>query len=258
MLRLSAEALDGGLPGALSSSMNGEGYCLVCLEPALLTEAETTVLRLGAALGLGPPLSLPGYGQMAAAVQHISVEGSYVHQGFSSNQAQGLHPDGTLLPVDAERVTLLLCMESAEKGGESLVFRADAAYRLLQSRDGGLAAALSHPGALTRRSEISGESHTGPVFVERGGRVFARYAEDNTSEWNVREVPFLREAREALRSLCSAHGTVIRTLLSPGDALILDNTRVSHGRESFVNSIDRRRRMIRAVFTGSCRLRHVA
>jgi len=178
----------------------------------------------------------------------ISAKQNAEHRGFNSGEAQELHVDGTLYKMGGIKTTLLVCIEPAVTGGESIVFQACCAYETL-SRN--LQIALQDIRALERASVSlsTPEIVSDAVFTESHTYgLQTRFSIDNTSTWRFDLVPNLDEAYEKLMLLTTVGSPLFFEFkLNAGEILVLANDKVSHGRRAFVGN----RRMLRGIYTSS-------
>ncbi|HUO38540.1 MAG TPA: TauD/TfdA family dioxygenase [Mycobacterium sp.] len=235
------------------------GFVVMQLPPGTLT--PDTVLALAAALGLGEPLVPVLYrlncsppnpvARISAALNAGTADAG--HPSFGRTVNQQLHCDGTLQDIGYVKASLLLCACPAAHGGDTLLFNASAAYAELASIDVRAAAALATPGALIRQANINNcdDLNAGPAFAVQDGRLVCRYCVTETDRWAVprgataadlqRGVDFLRAA--ALPG--SPHFAHLR--LEAGQAILLDNTRISHGRTAYKDSPTQQRCLYRSL-----------
>lgn len=226
--------------------------------------AEANVLAvetLTASLGLGAPFIPPLYtmeGGVSPPVSRISAAFNSgtteaAHPSFSRTVGQELHCDGTLQDIGYVKASVLLCQSPAEEGGDTMLFNSSAVFAALVDRDPDAAAALAQPGVLVRRATINGsnERHLGPAFAVHDGRLLGGYSVTETDTWAVPEgtaeddvcrgVQFLREAARP------GDPSFLQFSLAAGEAIVVDNTRISHGRTAYRDSADRQRCLYRSL-----------
>jgi Taurine catabolism dioxygenase TauD, TfdA family len=246
-------------PVEVADPYSAHGFAVVALRgtPA----GEDTLLTLSAALGLGEPFVPPLYrlgGGAAPTVSRISAASNAEtadadHPSFGRTVGQEFHCDGTLQDIGFVKATVLLCELPAPEGGKSLLFNASAAFARLIAADPAAAVALATPGTLVRQANINGssEQNAGPVFTVQDGRLVARYCVTDTDRWEVpagvveadlrRGIEFLR------RAALPGSPDHLELTLGPGEAIVFDNTRLSHGRSAYRDSPDRRRCLYRSL-----------
>jgi len=172
------------------------------------------------------------------------------HRGFSSNEVQEIHVDGTLESIGNIPTTMMLCQSQGVNGGESRIFNSVGAFCQLASEQPKLAKALSSDQALTRSAvDLSGESVTGPAFDINQYGLVNRFSLDNTSKWNIDVVGSLEPALNWMkRKLTKNSGFYTEFQLNPGELLIIANHKVSHGRNEYKDKKGKRRKLFRAIF----------
>lgn len=175
------------------------------------------------------------------------------HPVFEGNSILGQHVDGTFSPLGEVKTTLLLCEQRAMSGGESVLFNAYQAIKDIEYSHPHFANALASPLALRRRSTFKGinEQMIGPVFGvdPETGREAVRLAFDDSADWDYgfSRVPYLLEAVTMLKGFLDRPEFNLTFMLNEGDVLVMDNTRITHGRLPFVQNEARPRMMRRSV-----------
>lgn len=158
------------------------------------------------------------------------------------------HTDGYYnAPERQIRGFLLHCESRAVEGGENFLMDPEIAYILLRERDPALAAALSHPEAMTvpANEEESRAPCTGPVFSvdAPSGQLHMRYtARTRSISWLDDAV--VRAAAQALARILddSASPYVVRHRFAPGEGVVCNN--VLHGRTGFRDAPTLGRRLV--------------
>jgi hypothetical protein len=122
---------------------------------------------------------------------------------------------------------MLLCARAASSGGASLIADGACVYADLASRDPGAAMALACPG-----TAVFGEpGRAGAVFEpELDGWLRVRLRLDDLASFT----PDARQALPRLREAIARH--MAELPLSPGQAFLIDNARMLHGRRPFTGS----------------------
>ncbi|WP_197372286.1 TauD/TfdA family dioxygenase, partial [Streptomyces clavuligerus] len=149
---------------------------------------------------------------------------------------------------------VMLCAAAAAEGGHSFLVDLPAAFAVLRERDPEAAAQLVHPGALVRTSTlVQGRSRSGPAFAPDGdGGWVTRFSRTATDTYHPlsgggaalgRALEFLDEA--------AAEGSRFRAgfTLAAGQALVLANDRLGHGRTAYRDDPDVPRLLLRGLFT---------
>ncbi|EHR52425.1 Taurine catabolism dioxygenase TauD, TfdA family [Saccharomonospora marina XMU15] len=218
---------------------------------------EDTVLRLAGELGLDKPFIPPLYtrgGRAAPPVSRIATPpvappSGAVHPGFETRNGQDLHCDGTLQDIGQVKAVILLCVAQGLSGGTTSLFNAHGAVAELLDHDPEAAKALTAPGLLQRQATINGstEAVATPVCTVQDGQIVCRYCVSTTDRWVLPDGPELRTVQRGLEFLDLARREssphLLRFVLGAGHALILDNTRLSHGRDPYQDD-DRHRRLL--------------
>jgi len=173
------------------------------------------------------------------------------HPAFQSRTAIELHTDGTLQEIGEIKTAALVCLESAESGGEITLFNAVGAFAELAPVHWDILQALLNPRALTRRATVGGSEafSEGPVFAVKEGKLATRYSTTPRDHWEMDRVDNLTAAKNILESHAqpgSPYWSQIR--LEKGRGLLIDNERVAHARAAYHDSFSHRRRMLRALF----------
>jgi alpha-ketoglutarate-dependent taurine dioxygenase len=220
-----------------------------------------TLGELAEALGLGEPFIPPLYtmnGRQAAKVSRISAAHNIGtedanHPSFGRTVGQDLHCDGTLQDIGFIKASLLLCESPAAEGGDTVLFNSSAAFAKLTQTDPPAAAALTTPGSLVRRATINGctDANWGPAFSVRDGHIVSRYSVTNTDSWAVPDGVHADDLYRGVAFLAAASRIGsryhLRRRLDAGQAIVFDNTRISHGRTGYRDSPHWHRCMYRSL-----------
>ncbi len=229
------------------------GFCLI--KPNIFEGNPENLRAIFHAFELGEPVIPDHYGNenpyfFLPGINKISaIEFStHSHQGFTSRLAQAVHVDGTLQKIGKIKTSIIACARPAIIGGESILFNSTAAFLTILNLKKNCALALLDDCALTRISIETGESYTGPVFAFVDDEIVTRFSMDNTCRWNVDNVPFLEEAKMTLEGMLFNQQFSITHKLKENEILILLNSKISHGRNEFVDSPGIQRLFYRALF----------
>ncbi|MDN2661969.1 TauD/TfdA family dioxygenase [Psychromonas sp. 14N.309.X.WAT.B.A12] len=183
-------------------------------------------------------------------------KGKINHEGFESNNAQGLHVDGTIEPLGSIQTSLLYCKQPAKFGGESIVFNLIGAINHLAKNDLSLIQPLFDPNALTRASTYEGinESHTGPIlgYHLETKRLIARFAINITCQWQegFDKVPGLQRTIKHLFEMAKEDSPYTAKFpLQSGTLMVMDNSRICHGRAAYIDCTENPRTMIRGIYS---------
>jgi hypothetical protein len=218
------------------------------------------LMALAHRLGLGAPFTPPiyrGSGHTSSdGVSALTVAGD-VQPGahpFQNRDSQALHCDGTVQQLGQIATTLMICVRPARSGGVTILFDALAAFGELAIEDPAVADQLVHPQALVRTSDLADHPFTaGPAFGYHRGRMVTRYSRQPTDTYHPRRAEDQPALDRALRFLDDAAqpGSPHRCefSLAAGQALLLANDRVCHGRTAYQDDPMAPRMVLRALFT---------
>ncbi|WP_239331285.1 TauD/TfdA family dioxygenase [Frankia sp. CiP3] len=247
--------------GEVDARLTAHGYAV--LEGSAIPDPGAAV-SVAEALGLGPVFTPPQYQGRAyvddGGVTQITADASTAgHPAFGQTTGQHLHTDGTLQRIGEIKTTLMLCARPAASGGTSQLFNAAGAFAALLNADPAAAAALTAPDVLVRTSNLPdshGQASIGPAFAIADGRILSRYSVTSTDHYDPaavtspaaldRALEFLRDAAQPSTSYYT------EVTLTAGQALLLANDAISHGRAPYQDSPDAPRMLFRALFTTRC------
>ncbi|MFI7633014.1 TauD/TfdA family dioxygenase [Nonomuraea sp. NPDC049400] len=249
---------DGSGLDALKEQLDIYGFAVADM-PADVTPVSAIEL-LADGWDLGQPVvpalyRMPGAEQFDREIAEIRETDRSSHPGFAVRTAQDFHVDGTLDDPEETPTVVMYCVRAAHRGGNSLLFNAVAAFHDLYQRDREAASALLHPRVLRRTASLKGIDayREGEAFrVKNDGTIVNRYSDDGIATWTPAEgqsealARALDSIRRSSRTADSKYVASIR--LEDGQALVLRNDRVSHGREAFTNSPRSPRQLLRAIY----------
>jgi alpha-ketoglutarate-dependent taurine dioxygenase len=201
-----------------------EGAVLVA--PALDEEVDPSLVlsRLGKEFGapifhnlsdengVHPIRSIPGYSSYANTTSADLL----------------LHTDGSF-ETHSPRVMLMLCEQPAQKGGLSRICHGAAIYSHLTNKHHGSIDGLMRPDAFSVRRDDRVASK--PVFRLESGRMIVTFRYG--SDVDIQVHPEARAGFQAIVDFLEVPGNYCEFLLARHELLILDNTRVLHGRTAF-------------------------
>jgi hypothetical protein len=173
------------------------------------------------------------------------------HPAFSTQSELDLHTDGTLNAIGEVRLSILGCVSEAQHGGETVLFRASALAEHMMKRDCDVLAPFFDPRAMRRHTTVGEDLKyaDGPILKWVDDELLASYCTTPRDEWRYDMVPDLREARRAFdAAILDLPEFTFTFLLREGQALVMDNSRTSHGRLSFSDNPNAPRHIIRALF----------
>jgi alpha-ketoglutarate-dependent taurine dioxygenase len=234
------------------------GYAIVQV-PGTEPDADD-LAALAAALRLGAAYT-PSHYQASphtrSGVSRLTATDDPAHP-FQDRAGQNLHSDGTLKPLGQIATTVMICVRPARTGGHTLLFNAVGAFTALRDQDPDAAAQLLHHTALVRTSDLADvqgpRSTAGPAFGwDSSGELVSRYSLTSTDTYHPSEPTHQGDLDRALQFLADAaapEGGYSCTLtLQPGQALILANDKLSHGRTEFTDAPGRPRLLLRGLYT---------
>ena len=221
-----------------------------------------TLRSLAESLCLGdsfvPPLYTTG-GAEAAKISRISATrnagtGYANHPSFGRTVGQALHCDGTLQDIGYVKASMLLCETAASSGGDTILFNSCGAFASLTQFDLPAAVALATPGTLVRRATINGSSdvNAGPAFAVRDGALVGRYCVTDTDSWAAPDGVSADDLHRGIEFLARASRPgsphFLQLRLDSGEVIVFDNTRISHGRTEYVDTVTQHRCMYRGLY----------
>lgn len=179
------------------------------------------------------------------------------HEVFNSTTRLSLHTDGSYIPIGSIKTSILLCKQHAAQGGTTVLFDSTSAFQQLKARHADLADILLQENIFRRRSTWthSGKeySHIGPLFrPDENGGFIGGFTLDTTADWDYSRTinPRAVEAVEYLSHLATPGSRYyLEFPLMKGQALILRNDKLSHGRQAYIDDPSNPRTLLRGLFT---------
>lgn len=230
------------------------GYAIVHVPGITPTDQHLT--QLATALHLGEMFTPPLYtasSHTAAGISQLTAATGGDHP-FQDRAGQNVHCDGTLQHLGQIPTTLMLCVTPALEGGTSYLVNLIDAYAELRRADPEAADQLAHATALVRTSTFTaGTSTSGPAFArDADGSWLTRYSRTDTDTYHP--TPGGADALKrglAYLEAAARPGSAFRTdfTLRAGQALVLANDRLGHGRTAFRDNLSAPRLLLRALFT---------
>ena len=234
---------------------NAPGFCVIDgTSTAILTDDERRGLYLLCIKALGRTLSQNAVGDHIVEVfdrgRPFSAGGRY-HQ---TNASGVLHSDSPQWPVVPDYVALL-CVRTAEQGGESKFISAYSVLERVRREHPGLVDELSQPFLFDKRGDFAaGEAPVtaAPIVTTVDGQLHFRYLRSYIdSGHRLSDVPLTdgqTAALDALDGVLSREDLVVSLRMEPGDMQVLNNHFVVHDRWPFIDhdEPERRRLMLRA------------
>lgn len=196
-------------------------------------------------------------GVSTSGVNQIGGLSHGTHMVFNSTSHLSLHTDGSYIPIGSIKTSILLCKQHASQGGETVLFDSVSAFQQLQAEHPDLANILLEEQIFRRRSTgtQSGKqyAHIGPVFRrDRDGGFIGGFTLDVTADWEYSRGinPRVVEAVEYLSQLAAEGSRYHLTFpLYRGQALIMRNDKISHGRHAYTDDPANPRTLLRGMFT---------
>ena len=135
-----------------------------------------------------------------------------------------------------------------------MLFNTSAAFAELIMTDPAAAVALATPGTLIRRANISScqDENAGPVAAVLGRELVCRYSVTDTDSWAVPNGVDEADLRRGIDFLATASSQgspyYAQLTLNAGQAIVFDNTKISHGRTQYRDLGERLRCMYRGLY----------
>jgi len=229
---------------------SGLGFVLLRRFPIeQLDDAERELAYVGLGLHIGTPVGQNAAGDTLTHIRddRLSESGPEVRL-YRTNKRQDFHTDGA-------DIIGLLCLHGARSGGESRIASSPAVYNEILARRSDLLETLYRPFAWDRNGEESaGEPpfFNLPPFHDVDGVPRLFYI-----GWYIRDAqrhpdaPRLsdaqREAMDLIESIANDPTFHIEMDFEPGDIQLLNNARILHAREAFIDDADlaERRHLLR-------------
>lgn len=217
-----------------------------------------TLYELGEMYQSGFNRSEHGQGVSASGMNQIGGLSSGNHYAFNGTSDVSLHTDGSYLPIGSIRTSILLCKEHALRGGESILFDSVSAFQKLQSEHPTLADILLVDNIFRRRSTDtrSGTQYEriGPVYRRNtdDGEIVGGFTLDVTADWEYsrRLDARVSDAVAYLARLASDGSPyLLKFALRKGQALIMRNDKLSHGRCPYTDDPAQPRILLRGLFS---------
>jgi alpha-ketoglutarate-dependent taurine dioxygenase len=214
---------------ALFRKLNGEG-CVHLRQEVGLTGPVESLRLLGACLGA------PHFHKLSDryGIHPIRYIPGFPEYANANVEFLGLHTDGSFEP-EPPAYMLMYCETPAESGGHSRVASGDKLYWHLYNEYPDYLRALSLPDAFTITRDDRKAQHS--VFTPDGDRVRLVYRNGNDICLEIRSGA--QEAFHYVGDWLAAQANYVDFVLEPGEVLILDNTRMLHGRTAFCRQSSR-------------------
>ncbi len=206
------------------SQINEFGYSIVQYPPL---NPRQDLLNLQTLLGgiVYHPLS-DGDGIVSVSHDPTRPNPNYVNNG---NDYLRPHSDGGMTQ-QIPKLICLQCIQSADHEGLSILVRGEEIYSYLRQENLGDLPRLFEPDVLTISRAEQTAQH--PIFsINEGGNIQMVYRADNTADITVK--PAAQNIFGQMLDFVEDPANQTRFALLPYQVLILDNTRILHGRSAF-------------------------
>ncbi|WP_152640379.1 TauD/TfdA family dioxygenase [Xanthomonas sp. MUS 060] len=263
----SAQVLDASDTQAVMRDIDKYGFAIVQDEwrfDASDFERMATLYHLGPMYQSDFNRRMHMEGMSTSGINQVGGLTSGQHDVFNGTTGAALHTDGSYLPIGTIKTSILLCKQHALGGGESTLFDSLAAFHALSRHHPELAQCLLAPKVFRRRSTDSRldrqYEHIGPVFLSaEDGGIVGGFTIDVTADWDYsrRVEPRVLDAVAYLTRLAEPDsGYTLSFTLRRGQALIIRNDQLSHGRKAYVDDPFNPRILLRGLFLSAPCARH--
>jgi len=241
----------GGRLGRLHSELvSGRGFGLLRgLDIKQYSRLEIATLFMGIGAHIGCPRSQNAQGHLLGHVRNVGADANDpAVRIYQTNERQTFHTDSC-------DVVALLCLQTAQSGGESLLVSTESIYNEMRSQRPDLAACLFENIATDKRGEVEPGTQpffTIPVFSWYAGKlsgIYQRQYIDSAQRFD--NVPGLSEKRiEALDlfdTLANDPQLNFSMQLEIGDLQFVHNHSMLHDRGGFIDwpEPEKRRHLLR-------------
>jgi len=224
---------------------DGHGFVLVRDFPVdELSPRQTELAYVGLGLQMGTPVSQNAAGDLLGHVRDEGVERTDPSvRLYQTRQRQDFHTDGA-------DIVGLLCLQTANRGGESRIAGSATVYNRILAERPDLLEVLYQPMCWDRNDEERmGEDPYGalPVITDAGGlpRIFliGWYIRDAQRHAGAPRLTVEQaDAIELVERIANDESVFLEMEFRPGDIQWLANDRILHSRESYEDDPDPRRR----------------
>ncbi|MDQ1031462.1 hypothetical protein QF035_009044 [Streptomyces umbrinus] len=245
---------DTGVRRRVAAEYCKRGYAIVHVPGSIPSHDD--LAALADALGLGQPFTPPlyaGSSHTLGGVSRLTAVRDAAHP-FQDTAGQNVHCDGTLQQLGEIPTTVMMCAAEAAAGGLSYLVDLVDAYAELRRLDPEAAAQLAHAEALVRTSTfIDDQFVAAPAFAEeQPGMWITRYSRTATDTY--RSSPGQQAALDRALAIMDAAAMPsssyrVSFTLRSGQALVLANDRLGHGRTAYRDDPARPRLLLRGLFT---------
>jgi hypothetical protein len=250
---------------AILNKMAVYGYALVKTNGVEVNQG--TITAIADKIKIGDPFVPPYYKAFAGQIEvnkGINTIGSsghepsatdmmsVTHNAFGTTDGQNLHVDGTVQAMGQIKTSIVLCHTRAQEGGLSTFFNSTAVFRELVHENPDAAIAMLDNRALARAVDTDlANPHVAPVFSLIGSQLYSRFSIDRTSYWEngFQSVPNLKRAYDHFVEKVYEGSPYYKELqLEGGEAVIMANAQIAHGRTAYRSYPHAERKMYRALY----------
>ena len=230
--------------------VNGRGFgVLRGLNIGNYTRTEIATLFMGIGAHIGCPRSQNAMGHLLGHVRNVGADANDPDvRIYQTNERQTFHTDSC-------DVVALLCLQTAQSGGESLLVSVESIFNAMHSQRPDLAACLFEPVATDKRGEVEAGTDpffTIPVFSWYAGKlsgIYQRQYIDSAQRFeNAPKLSALHaEALDLFDALANDPQLNFSMQLETGDMQFVHNHSMLHDRNGFMDwpERDERRHLLR-------------
>ncbi len=227
---------------------HGRGFELVRGFPAQdLTEGQSRAVFAGIGTHIGNLRSQNGAGDLLGQVRNVGADANNPNvRIYQTNERQSFH-------TDSADVVGLLCLQTGDTGGDSLLVSAATIFNEMVRTDRALASVLFEPIATDRRGEIPPGAlpyFTIPVLTWHDGALTVMYQRQYIhSAQRFAEAPRLTaqviEALDLFDRIANDPGMHLQMRLDVGDMQFVHNHSMLHDRTAFTDRPGQPRHLLR-------------
>ena len=210
---------------------------------------DLRLIYWGLAIHLGTPVEQSKYGDLLGDVRDMGVdEKSHGGRGYTSSGNLSFHSDGA-------DVTGLFCLQTAKRGGGSLIASSVAIHNKIARDRPDVLAVLYEPYCWSWRGQNKPEDpsfYTQPVYGQKDGHFISRYLR-STIDFSREEPGAMPQSEEQVEALDYLDSVIadpefyFEMMFEPGDIQFVNNHVIYHARREFEDdpSTGRHRHLLR-------------
>lgn len=233
-----------------SELVSGRGFgVLRGLETTHYSRTEIATLFMGIGAHIGCPRSQNAAGHLLGHVRNVGADATDPNvRIYQTSERQTFHTDSC-------DVVALLCLQTAQSGGESLLVSVESIFNAMRSQRPDLAACLFDPVATDKRGEVESGSEpffTIPVLSWYEGKLSGIYQRQYIdSAQRFENAPELSDqyikALDLFDALANDSRLNFSMQLETGDMQFVHNHSMLHDRNGFIDwpEADKRRHLLR-------------